>query len=82
MFVKKHFIYLGCVYLKKLTLFLYETFGTLILCEDEDIGRLSNLHYCTFNKMTGNTWDSPLDSISISISTSTPTNTVTVKDKT
>ena len=55
MFVKKHFIYLGCVYLKKLTLFLYETFGTLILCEDEDIGRLSNLHYCTFNIMTGNT---------------------------
>ena len=50
MFGNKHFINPGCVYLKKLAELQWETFGILFLCEDEDIGRFSHLHYCTLRR--------------------------------
>ena len=39
MFVKKHFIYLGSVYLKMDTVLWSEIFVILFLCKAEDIGR-------------------------------------------
>ena len=51
MFGNKHFINLGCIYLKKWAELWWETFGILFLCEDEDIGRFSYLHYCTLRRV-------------------------------
>ena len=45
MFVNKLFTYLTCLYLKALKVFSCEIFDTLFSCEDDDIGRFSNLHY-------------------------------------
>ena len=48
MFVNKLFPYLMCAYLEK-KMFYGGIFNILLLYEDEDIGRFSNLHKCTFN---------------------------------
>ena len=48
MFVNKFFTYLTCAYLKKQKAFYCEVFNKLFSYEDEDIGRISNLYWCTF----------------------------------
>ena len=45
MFVKKHIIYFGCVYLKKVNGIMMRNLRHIILlCEGEDVGRFSYLH--------------------------------------
>ena len=46
--VSECFTYLTCTYLKTEKVFSYEIFGILFSCKDKDIGRFSNLHWCTF----------------------------------
>ena len=48
MFVKKIFTYLTYACLKKQKVFYSEVFSRLFSYEDEDIGRISNLYWCTF----------------------------------
>ena len=35
-----------------------KTFGKLILCEDEDVSRISYLHKCSFKNKSENSWNS------------------------
>ena len=48
MFVNKHFMYLGCIYLKKQTVLQCEAFGILFFCEDKDIDICIHIFTCWY----------------------------------